>query len=137
MSSLDKAKIDHLGIAVKDLEESIALWRDTLGLTFKDTDDVNGVKVAFFPVGESNIELVQSTDPESGLARFVEKTGGGIHHVCLRVPDLRAALAGLKEKGVRLVDGEPRKGAHGHMVAFLHPKSSGGVLLELLEEVDH
>jgi methylmalonyl-CoA epimerase len=92
------------------------------------------VKIAFFPVGESSIELVMSTDPNSGLAKFVEKSGGGIHHLCLKVPDIRAALAELKSKGVKLIDEEPRVGAHNHLVAFIHPKSTGGVLLELLEE---
>ncbi len=134
MSSLDKATVAHIGIAVKDLDESISLWRDKLGLRFDGVDEVPGVKVAFFPLGESSVELVASTEAGSGVAKFVEKTGGGVHHICLKVPDIRAALAELKERGVRLIDEEPREGAHGHMVAFVHPKSTGGVLLELLEE---
>jgi len=134
MGSLDKATIAHIGIAVKDLDESIKVWRDTLGLTFDGTDEVPGVKMAFFPLGEGSVELVSSTDPDSGLAKFVEKKGGGIHHLCIRVQDIRAALAELKERGVKLIDEEPREGAHGHLVAFIHPKSTGGVLLELLEE---
>ena len=134
MSSLDKATVAHIGVAVKDLEESIALYRDKLGLPFDGVDEVPGVKVAFFPLGESSIELVSSTDPDSGLAKFIEKKGGGIHHLCIKVPDIRAALAEMKERGVKLIDEEPRKGAHDHLVAFIHPKSTGGVLLELLEE---
>ena len=134
MSSLDKAEIAHIGVAVKDLDESIKVWRDQIGLPFGGVDEVPGVRVAFFPVGESSIELVMSNDPNSGLAKFVEKSGGGIHHLCLKVPDIRAALAELKSKGVKLIDEEPRVGAHNHLVAFIHPKSTGGVLLEILEE---
>jgi len=134
MSSLDKATIAHIGVAVKNLDEQIRLWRDELGLRFEGTDEVPGVKIAFFPLGEGSVEFVQSTDPESGLAKFVEKTGGGMHHLCIKVPDIRAALAELKGKGVKLIDQEPRSGAHGHLVAFVHPKSTGGVLLELLQE---
>jgi methylmalonyl-CoA/ethylmalonyl-CoA epimerase len=134
MSALEGATIAHVGIAVKDIEEYIRLWRDQLGLTFEGTDEVPGVKIAFFPLGEGSVELVQSTDPESGLAKFVEKTGGGMHHLCIRVKDIRAALAELKGKGVKLIDEEPRAGAHGHLVAFIHPKSTGGVLLELTQE---
>lgn len=134
MSSLDKATISHIGIAVKNLDEQIRIWRDELGLHFKGTDEVPGVKIAFFPLGEGSVEFVQSTDPESGLAKFVEKTGGGMHHLCIKVPDIRAALAELKGKGAKLIDQEPRAGAHGHLVAFVHPKSTGGVLLELLQE---
>ena len=134
MSSLNKATISHIGIAVKDLDESIKLWKETLGFDYEGTDDVPGVKVAFFPLGEGAVELVQSTDPNSGLAKFVEKNGGGIHHLCVRVKDIRAALAEMKGRGVKLIDEEPRVGAHGHLVAFVHPKNTGGVLLELLEE---
>jgi len=134
MSSLDKAKVAHIGVAVKVLDEAIKVYRDQMGLPFGGVDEVPGVKIAFFPVGESSIELVMSTDPNSGLAKFVEKSGGGIHHLCLKVPDIRAALAELKGKGIKLIDEEPRIGAHNHLVAFIHPKSTGGVLLELLEE---
>jgi len=134
MSSLDKAKVAHIGVAVKDLDEAIKVYRDQMGLPFGGVDEVPGVKIAFFPVGESSIELVMSTDPNSGLAKFVEKSGGGIHHLCLKVPDIRAALAELKSKGIKLIDEEPRIGAHNHLVAFIHPKATGGVLLELLEE---
>jgi len=134
MSSLDKAKVAHIGVAVKDMDEAVKIWRDQIGLPFSGIDEVPGVKIAFFPAGESSIELVMSTDPNSGLAKFVEKSGGGIHHLCLKVPDIRAALAELKGKGVKLIDEEPRVGAHNHLVAFIHPKSTGGVLLELMEE---
>lgn len=134
MSQLDKATIAHIGVAVKDIEEQTRIWKDVLGLPFDGTDEVPGVKIAFFPLGEGSVELVQSTEPDSGLAKFVEKTGGGMHHLCIKVADIKAALKELKEKGVKLIDQEPRAGAHGHMVAFVHPKSTGGVLLELMQE---
>ncbi len=134
MSSLDKAVVDHIGIAVKDLDEAISLWKDKIGLPYDGVEEVPGVKVAFFPLGESSIELVAATEPEGGVAKFVEKTGGGVHHICLKVPDIKAALAELKEKGARLIDEEPREGAHGKLVAFIHPKTTGGVLLELSQE---
>ena len=112
MSAFDKATIAHIGIAVKDIEEQIKVWRDQLGLPFEGTDEVPGVKIAFFPLGEGSVELVQSTDPESGLAKFVEQKGGGMHHLCIRVPDINAALAELKQKGLKLIDEKPRTGAY-------------------------
>lgn len=133
MSLLEKATIAHVGVAVKDLDEAIRIWKDELGFKLESIDEVPGVRIAFFPAGEGSIELVQSTDPNSGLSKYVSEKGGGIHHICVKVPDIRAALSELKGKGLKLIDQEPRKGAHGHLVAFVHPKSAGGVLLELLE----
>jgi methylmalonyl-CoA epimerase len=130
-------KVHHIGVVVKDLEGALQDYADALGVVPSGIHEVpkQGVRVAFFPVGESRIELVQPTDPESGVARFLEKRGEGIHHICLEVDDLRAALAALKAKGARLIDEEPRQGAEG-LVAFVHPASLHGVLLELVQ-VEH
>ncbi|MGQ9567252.1 MAG: methylmalonyl-CoA epimerase [Anaerolineae bacterium] len=127
-------KVHHIGIVVKDLEEAVRDYAGMLGVAPGGTHEVpkQGVRVAFFPVGESRIELVQPTDPESGVSRFLEKRGEGIHHLCLEVEDIRATLADLKAKGVRLIDEEPRQGAEG-LVAFVHPASMHGVLLELVQ----
>ena len=129
------SKIAHLGIAVKDLDASLRLWRDTLGVPFAGTDEVpeQKVKVAMFPVGESRIELLAATAPDSPIAKHIEKKGEGIQHVAFAVPDLEAALAELKARGVALIDAQPRIGAGGHKIAFLHPKSTGGILVELTQ----
>ncbi len=128
-------KIDHLGIAVKDMEAGKAFWRDILGLGFEGTETVAEQKVTtgFFPVGESEVELLESTAPDGPVAKYIEKRGQGIQHVAFRVDDIEAALKELKEKGVRLIDETPRKGAGGARIAFLHPKATGGVLVELCE----
>jgi methylmalonyl-CoA/ethylmalonyl-CoA epimerase len=128
-------KIDHLGIAVKDMDAGKAFWRDILGLGFAGTETVAEQKVTtgFFPVGESEVELLESTAPDGPVARYIEKRGAGIQHVAFRVDDIEAALKELKEKGVRLIDETPRKGAGGARIAFLHPKATGGVLVELCE----
>jgi len=128
-------KISHIGIAVKSLEVSIPFYRDVLGMPFEGTEVVaeQKVKVAFLGVGESRIELLEATDPESPVAKFIEKNGEGVHHVAYEVADLSAALATLKAQGVRLIDETPRGGAHGTQIAFLHPKASGGVLTELCQ----
>ena len=127
-------KIDHLGIAVPALAEARAAF-EALGFTVTHEHDVptEKVKTAFLPVGESHLELLEPTDPSSVVARFLEKRGG-LHHVCVEVEDLEAALATLKARGVRLVDETPRVGAGGCKVAFVHPKSAAGMLLELKEE---
>ncbi len=127
-------RIHHVGIVVKDLEEALRDYAEALGVAPSPVHEVpkQGVRVAFFPVGESRLELVQPTDPESGVSRFLEKRGEGIHHICLEVDDIRAALAALKAKGARLIDEEPRRGAEG-LVAFVHPASMHGVLLELVQ----
>jgi methylmalonyl-CoA/ethylmalonyl-CoA epimerase len=130
-----KMKIEHIGIATPRLEEALRFWRDALGLEVRHTETVEeqGVRVAMLPAGEPRIELLEPTGADSPVAKFIERRGPGIHHVAVRVPDIRAALSRLKEGGARLVDEEPRRGAGGCLVAFVHPSSSGGVLLELVE----
>ncbi|MGB7920994.1 MAG: methylmalonyl-CoA epimerase [Desulfobacterales bacterium] len=128
-------KIDHLGIAVNSIDEGKNFWSEVLGLAFEGTETVAEQKVttAFFPVGESEVELLESTAPDGPIAKYMEKKGAGIQHIAFRVADIEAALAELKEKGVRLIDDKPRLGAGGAKIAFLHPKSTGGVLVELCE----
>jgi methylmalonyl-CoA/ethylmalonyl-CoA epimerase len=128
-------KIDHIGVAVADLEKTIRVYREQLGLEFKGIEEVEEqkVRVAFFPVGESKIELLESTDPEGPVGKFIEKKGEGVHHVSLRVADIESEIKRLKEKGVALLDEKPRYGAGGAKIAFIHPKSTGGVLIELCE----
>ncbi len=127
-------RIDHIGIAVKSLEESIKFY-EMLGLKAAGTEEVaeQKVRVVFFPTGDSEIELLESTSPDGPIAKHIEKNGEGIQHVALRVDNIEAALAELKEKGVRLIDEKPRYGAGGARIAFIHPKSTGGILLELSE----
>jgi methylmalonyl-CoA/ethylmalonyl-CoA epimerase len=127
-------KIDHVGIAVKNLAESSKLY-EILGIKSTGTEEVaeQKVKVAFFPVGDSEVELLESTAPDGPIARYIEKNGEGMQHLALRVDDLEAALVELKAKGIRLIDEKPRYGAGGARIAFVHPKSTGGILLELSE----
>jgi methylmalonyl-CoA/ethylmalonyl-CoA epimerase len=127
-------KIDHLGIAVPSLAEAVAAF-EALGFAVKAMHDVptEKVKTAFLPVGESHFELLEPSDPTSVIAKFLEKRSG-LHHVCVLVDDIEAALAALKARGVRLLDETPRVGAGGCRVAFIHPKAAGGVLLELKED---
>ncbi len=128
-------KIDHLGIAVNSIDAGKSFWMEALGLEFEGTETVEEQKVttAFFPVGESEVELLESTAPDGPVAKFLEKRGEGIHHIAFRVANIEAALEELKEKGVRLIDEKPRKGAGGKRIAFLHPKATNGVLVELCE----
>jgi methylmalonyl-CoA/ethylmalonyl-CoA epimerase len=128
-------KVDHIGIAVADLDEALKLYRDQLGLVCKGTEVVEDqkVKVAFLPVGESKIELLESTDPEGPVGKFIEKKGGGVHHLSFRVSNIEEKLEQLKQQGVALIDQKPRYGAGGAKIAFLHPKSTGGVLIEICE----
>ena len=128
-------KIDHLGIAVNSIEEGKNFWKDILGLEFEGTETVaeQRVTTAFFPVGESEVELLESTAADGPVAKYIEKRGQGIQHVAFRVENIEAALAELKEKGVRLIDETPRRGAGGAKIAFLHPKATNGVLVELCE----
>ena len=128
-------KIDHLGIAVNSIDEGKKFWSDILGLEFEGAETVAEQKVttAFFPVSESEVELLESTAPDGPVAKYIEKRGAGIQHVAFRVENIDAALAELKEKGVKLLDQEPRIGAGGARIAFLHPKATGGVLVELCE----
>jgi methylmalonyl-CoA/ethylmalonyl-CoA epimerase len=128
-------KINHLGIAVHSIEEGRKFWGDILGLEFEGAETVEEQKVttAFFPVGESEVELLESTSPDGPVARFIEKKGAGFQHVAFQVEDIVAALAELKAKGVQLIDEQPRIGAGGAKIAFLHPKATGGILVELCE----
>lgn len=128
-------KIDHLGIAVNNMTEGKNFWSDVLGLKFEGAETVAEQKVttAFFPVGESEVELLESTSPDGPVAKFIEKKGAGFQHVAFRVENIEEALAELKAKGIQLIDQEPRKGAGGAKIAFLHPKATGGVLVELCE----
>jgi methylmalonyl-CoA/ethylmalonyl-CoA epimerase len=128
-------KIEHIGIATQSIDDALRFWRDALGLGVAHTETVEeqGVRVAMLPAGEPRIELLEPTGASSPVAKFMEKRGPGIHHVAVRVEDIRSALARLKEKGARLIDEEPRVGAGGCLVAFVHPSASGGVLLELVE----
>jgi methylmalonyl-CoA/ethylmalonyl-CoA epimerase len=132
-------KISHIGIAVHSLEASIPFYRDVLGMEFEGTEVVaeQKVKVAFLVVGESRIELLEPTAPDSPVAKFLAKNGEGTHHLAYQVDDLEAALARLKAQGVRLIDETPRRGAHNSRIAFVHPKASGGVLTELCEAGGH
>jgi methylmalonyl-CoA epimerase len=131
------SRIDHIGVAVKNLEERLALYRDVLGLAGVHVEDVpaENARVGFVPIGDSEIELLESTSPDGVLARFIEKRGEGIHHIAVQVNDCAAALARLKAAGVRTVDDRPRAGARGSKVAFVHPSGAGGVLLELVEKM--
>lgn len=128
-----KAILDHVGIAVRNLDDALGFYRDALGLDVEWPEEVASqrVRAHFIPVGESALELLEATAPDSPIAKFVEKRGPGLHHVALRVDDIRAALAELKARGVRLIDEEPRPGAHRSLVAFLHPAATHGVLVEL------
>lgn len=128
-----KAVLDHVGIAVQDVDQALAFYRDALGLDVEAPEEVRSqrVKAHFIPVGPSALELLEATAPDSAIAKFVEKRGPGIHHVTLRVEDIGAALTHLKARGVRLVDDEPRPGAEGAQVAFIHPAATHGVLVEL------
>lgn len=128
-----KAILDHVGIAVSDLEQALAFFRDALGLHVEESEDVASqrVRAHFLPAGEGKVELLEATSADSAIAKYLDKRGPGIHHVALRVDDISAALAMLKAKGVRLVDEVPRPGAEGALVAFIHPSASHGVLVEL------
>ena len=130
-----KATLDHIGIAVGDLAQALAFYRDALGLEVEAPEEVPSqrVRAHFVPVGEATLELLEPTAPDSPIARFIEKRGPGIHHITLRVDDLAAALARLKARGVRLIDEQPRAGAGGALVAFVHPASTHGVLVELTQ----
>lgn len=131
-------KINHLGIATKDISEALKFWEEALGLENRHTEVVEDqkVRVAMLPVGETRIELLEPTAEDSPITKFLEKRGGGIHHIAVEVEDIRASLEKLKSAGVRLIDEEPRVGAEGCLVAFVHPKSANGVLLELTQSIE-
>ena len=128
-------KIDHIGIAVKSLAEAVKVYEDAMGLKVSGYDQIDdqGVRVAMLDIGESRIELLEPTGPDSPIEKFMTKRGEGIHHIAVRVDNIEQALERLKSQGVRLVDSVPRRGAHNTRTAFIHPSSTHGVLLELVE----
>lgn len=128
-------RVDHIGIAVKDMEQAKKFYTDVLGMATmgEEVIEQQKVKVCFIPCGDSEVELLESTSPDGPVAKFIEKNGEGIQHLALRVDNLEAALTDLKEQGVRLIDETPRYGAGGASIAFVHPKATGGILLELSE----
>jgi len=128
-------KINHIGIAVKSLDDTIPFYRDNLGMEFKGIEEVpeQKVRVAMLQVGESKIELLEPTSADSPVAKFIEKNGVGIHHIAYEVADIDVAIAKLTADGVRMIDAQPRSGAHGTRIAFVHPKGSNGVLTELCQ----
>lgn len=130
-------RIDHIGIAVNSIEDAVRLYTDVLGLKVKEIEIVadQKVKTAIIPVGETKIELIESTDPEGAIAKFIEKKGEGLHHLALEVSDIEAALETLVKKGMPLIDEKPRKGVENARIAFLHPKGTK-ILLELVEPGD-
>ena len=129
-------KINHLGIATKGIEEALKFWEDALGLENIHTEVVEDqkVRVAMLPLGESRIELLEPTSDDSPISKFLEKRGGGIHHIAVEVEDIEVSLKKLKGQGMRLIDETPRIGAEGCLVAFVHPSSANGVLLELVQQ---
>ncbi len=129
------ATIDHLGIAVRSLDEALKFYRDQLGLdvSLRETVAAEKVNVAMLPLGEPRVELLEPTEPDSVIGKFLDKRGEGLHHVAIRVPDLNASVEKLRASGARLLN-EPRQGAGGHLYVFVHPSSTGGVLLELIQE---
>ena len=129
-------KIQHIGIAVRSLSEAVPFYRDVLGLEFLGFEEVaeQKIRAAIFRVGESTIEVIESTAPDGPVGRFLEKNGEGIHHLCFQVGDAAAALSHARGKGVRLIDEAPRVGVHGMRIGFLHPKSTFGVLTEFAQE---
>ena len=129
-------KISHLGIATKGIDEALKFWQDALGLENVHTETVEDqkVRVAMLPLGETNIELLEPTSEDSPIAKFLEKRGGGIHHIAVEVENIGESLAKLKAEGARLIDEQPRVGAEGCLVAFVHPSAAGGVLLELVQK---
>ena len=133
----DIMKINHIGIVVADIDEALKFWRDAMGIEVSHLEEVSSQKsqVAFLPVGESEVELVKPTSDDSGTAKFLLEKGGGMHHLCFEVPDIAAKLADLKAKGIRLINEEPMV-LPDRKMAFIHPKSTGGVLVELYEISD-
>ena len=132
-------KIEHIALAVEDLDAAVAHYRDVWGLEVSHRERVEdqGVEEAMLPIGESFIQLLGPTGPDTTVGRFVAKRGEGLHHIAYEVPDLEGALAELKERGVRLIDETPRRGGRGHMVAFVHPRGNHGLLVELIQAPRH
>jgi methylmalonyl-CoA/ethylmalonyl-CoA epimerase len=130
-------KINHLGIATRSIEEALKFWQDSLGLENIHTEVVEEqkVRVAMLPIGETRVELLEPISDDSPITKFLEKRGGGIHHIAVEVEDIEASLAKLKATGARLIDETPRIGAEGCLIAFVHPETTGGVLLELTQKI--
>jgi len=128
-------KIDHIGIATRSIEEGLALWQDALGLEPDNAEEVaeQGVKICMLPVGDTHVELLEPLSPDSAVGKFLAKRGPGIHHIAVEVADIHESLALLKQRGARLIDETPRIGAGGSLIAFVHPSSTNGVLLELVQ----
>lgn len=128
-------KVDHIGIATKSIEEGLSVWRDALGLKVDATEEVaeQGVKVCMLAVGDTHVELLEPLGPDTSVGKFLAKRGPGMHHIAIEVKDINASLAELRRKGARLIDETPRVGAGGCLVAFVHPSSINGVLLELVQ----
>src|SRR5262245_13307945 len=135
MSNQKEIIIQHLGVAVESIEEALAFWRDALGLELKEVEVVEdqGVRIAMLPIGESRIELLEASARDTPVGKFLAKRGPGIHHLCVEVDDINAKLSELQARGARLIDEQPRIGAGGALVAFVHPSSTGGVLIELTQ----
>ena len=135
---MSQKKLVHVGVAVSDLDASVATFSRLLGITDVPTETVadQRVRLAFFHTGGASIELTEPTSPESPIAKFIAKRGEGVHHLSFEVPDIRAELARLKAEGFQLIDEEPRKGAGGYWIAFVHPKSANGVLVEISQKID-
>ena len=132
-------EIDHIGVAVDDIDEAMALYRDRLGMREQHREIVEefGVEAVLLEIGDAHVELLTPTESDSGVARFLERNGPGMHHVAYRTDDIEKALADLSAAGVRLIDEEPRRGIRDSRVAFVHPKSTGGVLTEIVQPKDH
>jgi methylmalonyl-CoA epimerase len=128
-------KLDHIGIATRQIDQALSLWRDALGLELDHQEEVaeQGVRVGMLAIGDTHVELLEPLSEDSPVGKFLDKRGPGIHHIAIRVENIREELTKLKSKGARLIDAEPRLGAGGCLVAFVHPASTGGVLLELVE----
>jgi methylmalonyl-CoA epimerase len=133
----DRPVLDHIGVAVESIESGLSIYQ-TLGIEIEGVEEVadQGVRVAFLPVGEPRIELLEPLHDDSPIARHLERRGPGLHHICLRVSDIREAMSKLRDEGHRLLSDEPLRGAHDCLVCFVHPKSAGGVLIELSQTID-
>lgn len=130
-------KLDHIGLATNTVEDGLALWRDALGLEVDTTEEIagQGVRVAMLAIGDTHVELLEPLSPESPVGKFLSKRGPGIHHIAVEVKDIQASLAEFKKRGARLIDETPRVGARGCLVAFIHPATTNGILLELVQHL--
>jgi methylmalonyl-CoA/ethylmalonyl-CoA epimerase len=126
-------RIAHLGVAVHDLDSAMKFFTEGLPLEVTHTEDYQGMKIAFIPIGDSSVELLQDVSGASAIRKFLDKNGEGIHHIAYEVDDINEAISELKAKGVKLIDEKPRQGAHGMSVAFMHPKATHGILMELCQ----